>query len=228
MVKNYEYYQMQVRHFDSLPLQLVDQLEVITDPNERIRLFPTMTAFGNKITTVKRSQLRIKTIIKRHVETLRSNVEHYYVLKIIHQSLSTWDNITDLHQDIIYQNQFNNGKIISFPKFRIVDPTTTTEELTTTQTTSTTKKEQTVSTSSAETTEVITVIVSTTTQPEIDWEKNDLDEQDSERNTGIFTPILSRIVNILMTIDSTIVYGIYQICTSSNTARNSNVASVSP
>jgi len=63
---------------------------------------------------------------------LRSNLERYYVLKTIQQSLSTLDKITDLHQDIIYQHQFRNGKIISFPKFRIVDPTTTTEELLTT------------------------------------------------------------------------------------------------
>jgi len=63
---------------------------------------------------------------------LRSNLERYYVLKTIQQSLSTLDKITDLHQDVIYQHQFRNGKIISFPKFRIVDPTTTTEELLTT------------------------------------------------------------------------------------------------
>ena len=63
---------------------------------------------------------------------MRSNLERYYVLKTIQQSLSTLDKITDLHQDIIYQHQFRNGKIISFPKFRIVDPTTTTEELLTT------------------------------------------------------------------------------------------------
>ena len=63
---------------------------------------------------------------------MRSNLERYYVLKTIQQSLSTLDKITDLHQDVIYQHQFRNGKIISFPKFRIVDPTTTTEELLTT------------------------------------------------------------------------------------------------
>jgi len=75
----------------------------------------------------------------------------------------------------------------------------------------------------------MTTTVSTTTQPEIDWEKvNELDEQESERNTGIFTPTLSSIVNTLMTIGSTIVCGVYQICISSDTATNSNVASVSP
>ena len=80
--------------------------------------------------------------------------------------------------------------------------------MTTTQTIPSTTKEQTVTTSSVET----TTIVPTTTQPEIDWEKiNELDEEQSERNTGIFTPIFSSIVNTLMTIGSTIVY---QICTS--------------
>jgi len=38
MVKNYEYYQMQARHFDSLLLRLVDQLELLTDTNGRLRL----------------------------------------------------------------------------------------------------------------------------------------------------------------------------------------------
>ena len=42
------------------------------------------------------------------------------------------DTIIDLHQDIIYQHQFHNGKISSFPKYRIVDPMTTTDELLTT------------------------------------------------------------------------------------------------
>jgi len=158
---------------------------------------------------------------------LKSNLERYYVLKTIQQSLSTLDKITDLHRDIIYQHQFRNGKIFSFPKFRIADPTTTTEELlTTTQTTSTTTKEQTVTTSFAETTEVITTTMSTTTQPEIDWAKvNELDEQESEK---IQEFILSTIVNTLMAIGSTIVCGVYQIYTSSNTTINSKIASVSP
>ena len=81
--------------------------------------------------------------------------------------------------------------------------------------------------SSAAITEVMTTMVSTTTQPEIDWEKvNELDEQESERNTRIFIPIFSSIVNTLMAIGSTIVYGVYQICTSSNTTIN-NVVPVS-
>jgi len=225
MGKNYEYYQMQVLYFDSLLLHLRDQLESITDENDLTRLFQTMTALSNKASTAERSQLWIITIIKRHVQTLRSNLEWYYVLKTIQQSLLVLGNITDLHQDIIYQHQFRNGKIISFPKFRIDEPTAITEELTTTQTTSTTTTEQTVTTSSIET----TIKVSTATQLEIDWEKvNELDEQESERNTGFLIPILSSIVNTLMAIGSTTVNGIYQICISSNTTINSDVASVSP
>jgi len=224
MVNNYEYYQMQVQHFDSSLLRLMDKLESITDENDRTRLIQTMTALSNKASTMERNQLWITTIIKCHVQTLRSNLERYYVLKTIQQSLLVLDNITDLHQDIIYQHQFRNGKINSFSKFRIAEPTTTTEELTTTQTTSTTTTEQTATTSSIET----TITVSTATQSEIDWEKiNELDEQESERNTGIFTPIISRIVNTLVAIGSTIVYGIYQICTPSNTTIIRNVASVS-
>jgi len=87
--------------------------------------------------------------------------------------------------------------------FRIVDTTTTTE-LTTTQTISVATKEIAVTTSSEATTEVIITTVSTTTLPEIDWEKvNELDEQESERNTGIFASILTSIVNTLMAISST-------------------------
>jgi len=57
MVKNYEYYQMQVRHFDSLLLRLVDQLELITDTNDRLRLSQTITALSKKASTAESSQL---------------------------------------------------------------------------------------------------------------------------------------------------------------------------
>ena len=110
MVKNYEYYQMQVRHFDLLLSRSVDQLELFTDENDRIRLSQAMTALSDKASIAERSQLRIRTIIKRHVQTLRSNLEHYYVLRTAQQSFSALDNITDLHQDIIYQHQFLMGK----------------------------------------------------------------------------------------------------------------------
>jgi len=167
MVKNYDYYQMQIQHFDSLLLRLMDQLESITDENDR-SLSQTMTALSNKASTAERSQSSIRSIIKRHVRTLRNDLERYYVLKIIQQSLSTLDTITDLHQDIIYEHQFQNGKVISAPKFRIIDPTTTTEELTTTTTTTTTIKEQARNNSLIETTEIATTMIPTTVQPEKD------------------------------------------------------------
>jgi len=63
MVKNYEYYQMQARHFDSLLLRLVDQLELITDTNDRLRLSQTTTTLSKKASTAERSQLWIRTII---------------------------------------------------------------------------------------------------------------------------------------------------------------------
>jgi len=250
MVKNYGYYQMQLRHFDLLLSRSVDQLELITNKNDRIRLSQRMMALGDKASAAERSQLWIRTIVKRHVQTLRSNLERYYVLRTVQQSLLALDKITDLHQDIIYQHQFRNGKIISFPKYRIVDPITTTEELLTTMpsrtfaetTTSTTPavftmqttkqvtspimKEQSVTTNSTETTEVMTTTVSTTTQPDIDWEKvNELDEQEAEKNTGISAPILSSIVDTLMAIGSTIIYGVYQLCTSFNNTTTSNITS---
>jgi len=59
---------------------LVDQLELITDTNDRLRLSQTMTALSKKASTAERSQLWIRTIIKRHVQTLRRNLERYYVL----------------------------------------------------------------------------------------------------------------------------------------------------
>jgi len=51
---------------------LVDQLELITDTNDHLRLSQTMTALSKKASTAERSQLWIRTIIKRHVQTLRS------------------------------------------------------------------------------------------------------------------------------------------------------------
>jgi len=244
---------MQVRHFDSLLLRSVDQLELITDTDDRLRLSQTMTALSKKASTAERSQLWIRTIIKSHVQTLKSNLERYFVLRTIQQSLLALNKITDLHRDIIYQHQFRNGKIISFPKYRIVDPMTTKEELSTTmpsstfadvttsstptvitiqittQTILTTTKEPTMDTSKEETIEVATTTVSTTTQPDIDWEKvNELDEQEAKKYTGISTPIFSCIVNTLIAIGSTIVYRVYQLCIPSNTTINSNVTSVIP
>ena len=97
---------------------------------------------------------------------------------------------------------------------------------TTTPDISPTIKEKGVTTSFAETTEVMTTTVSITTQPDIDWKKiNELHKQESETNTGISTSILSSIVDILMAIGATIVYGVYQLCTSSNNAMTSNITS---
>jgi len=90
MVKNYDHYQMQVRHFDSLLLRLVDQLELVTDASDRIRLSQIMMAVSNRASIAERSQLWIRTIIKRHVQTMRRNLERYYVLKNIQQSFWLW------------------------------------------------------------------------------------------------------------------------------------------
>ena len=95
MVKNYEYYQMQVRHSDSLLSRSVDQLELITDKNVRTRLSQTTTILSNKASTAEGSQLWIRTIIERHVQTLRSNLERYHALKTVQQSLFALDKITD-------------------------------------------------------------------------------------------------------------------------------------
>ena len=171
MVRNYDYYQMQIQHFDSLLLRVMDQLESITDENDRARLFQNMTVLSDEVGNAERNQVAIGSIIKRHVRTLRSDLESYYVTKIIQQSLSTLDTITDLHQDIIYEHQFQNGKIISSPKFRIVNPTTTMEVSPTTQTTTTTITEQNRTSIPAKTTEVVTTTISTATSAATDWEK---------------------------------------------------------
>ena len=75
MVENYDYYQMQVRHLDSLLLRVREQLESITDENDHVRLFQIMTALSNKASTAEKSQSLIRSIIKRHVRTLRSDLE---------------------------------------------------------------------------------------------------------------------------------------------------------
>jgi len=68
----------------------MDQLELITDENDRTRLSQTMTAPSDKASTAERSQLWIRTIIKRHVQTLRSNLERYYVLRTVQQPFLLW------------------------------------------------------------------------------------------------------------------------------------------
>ena len=85
-----------------------------------------MTILRDKASKAEKSQSWIRTIIKRHVQMLRSNPECYHVLRTAQQSLLALDKITDLHQDINNQHQFRNGKIISFPKYHIVDSRTTT------------------------------------------------------------------------------------------------------
>ena len=75
MIKNYEYYQMHARHSAPLSLRMMDQLESITDENARIRLSQTLTAARNQARTAEKSQVWTKTIIKRHLQTLRSNLE---------------------------------------------------------------------------------------------------------------------------------------------------------
>ena len=96
MVKNYRYYQMQVRHSDLLISRSVEPLELITDENHRISLSQTMMTLSDKVSTAEKSQLWIRTIIKRHVQILRSNLERYYVLRIAQQCLFALDGITDL------------------------------------------------------------------------------------------------------------------------------------
>jgi len=136
-----------------------------------ITVIQKMVRFNRKGQQAYDNQQWLIKIIKTHAQISRESPEGYYIIRVVQQFLLALDKITDLHQDIIYLHQIRNGKIISFPKFRIVDPTTTTEELTTTQTTSATTKEQIVTTSLAATTEVATTTISTTTKPEIDWEK---------------------------------------------------------
>jgi len=88
-------------------------------------------------------------------------------------------------------------------------------------------KEPSVTTSSEETAEVMTTMLSTTTQPDTDWEQvNELDKQEVDKSTEYSIPILSSIVNTMIAIGSTIVYGVYQLCIPSNNTITSNVTSV--
>jgi len=87
--------------------------------------------------------------------------------------------------------------------------------------------EQATTTSLSETTESATFMIPATVQPEIDWEHmNELDEQETRDNTELVTPVLARIIGALITVGSTIVYSIYQLCTLSDTMVYNNVTSV--
>ena len=86
---------MQVRHFNILLLRVMNQLESITDEGRRMRFFRTLSDFSNKARKAERSQLSLRSIIKRHARTLRNNLEHYDILKIIQQFLSTLDTLKD-------------------------------------------------------------------------------------------------------------------------------------
>ena len=156
-------------------------------------------------------------------------MECYYVLKTIQQYLSMLDALADLQQTIVYEHQFQNGKIVSFPKLRIVDPFTTTEESTTTTSTTTMipTTETVKNTSTERTIKTTTTMISTTIRPEIDREQiNVLDVQSIQNNTGIGTPVLDRIINVLFAVGSSIVYGIYQSRTFPDAVVNNNSTSV--
>jgi len=60
----------------------MDQLESITDENDRARLFKKMTVLSDEVGNAERNQVALKSITK-HVQTLRKDLERYYVLKII-------------------------------------------------------------------------------------------------------------------------------------------------
>jgi len=66
---------MQVRPFNSSLLCLKDQLESITNENDRIRLFQIMTKFSNQASGVERNQSLIKLIIKRYARTVGSDLD---------------------------------------------------------------------------------------------------------------------------------------------------------
>jgi len=211
---------MKRRIFDSLVKQIDDQIYTYENVSRQSPLYRKMARFNKKGQQAHNNQQWLIKIIKRRAQILRENLEGYYIFRVVQQSLLALDKITNLLQDIIYQHQVHNGKIISVPKYRIVDPITTTAELlttipsstfvetTTTPDTSPSIKEQGVTTSFAKTTEVMTTTVSTTTQTDIDWEKvNELDEKEVEKNTGLPILILSHIMDTLIAIGSTIVYG---------------------
>jgi len=54
----------------------------------------------------------------------------------------------------------------------------------------------------------------------------ELDEQEVQDNAGLSTPVFASIIGALIAVGSTIVYGIYRLCTPSNTTVYNNVTSV--
>ena len=62
----------------------------------------------------------------------------------------------------------------------------------------------------------MTTISPTPTQPEIEWESvNEVDELEVQERQESSTSEFAGTIDILLTIGSTTVYGIYQLCTSS-------------
>jgi len=84
----------------------VDQSATITDDNERVHLGRKMTRLSNKVRIADRSREWLRETIKRLTQILRRSLERYYVLRIINQSLSALNNLTELQEDVIYQHQW--------------------------------------------------------------------------------------------------------------------------
>jgi len=57
---------MQVRHYDSLLLRLMDQFEVFQEETERPHMFQIMTALSNKASMAERNQLWTRNAMFRH------------------------------------------------------------------------------------------------------------------------------------------------------------------
>jgi len=136
---------------------------------------------------------------------------------VIKQLLQSLSSIPNFQHDMIYQQHFFHGKIISIPNYRIVEAITTTEPLITTlastdsaETYLLTSRQAEVSSQSIttemtshseESTPVQISTFSTTTPLLLDWEHvNELDEQENNMDSKLTVPIVASIVGALIAV----------------------------
>jgi len=112
-VRIYEQYDMKRRIFYYLEKQMDDQIYLYENVYRQSPLYRKKVRCNQKGQQAHESQQWLTKIIKKHVQLLRENLEGYYIFRMVQKYLFALDNVTDLHQDIIYQHQFRNGKKLS-------------------------------------------------------------------------------------------------------------------
>jgi len=219
MVRDYESYHMKKQVFDSLVKEIDQQKARYINFSRQLLLHRKLVLFSEKRQQVYENQQRLRPTIQRHARLLRKDLEDYYILRVVQQSLHYISEIAKFQSDIIYQHQLFNGKIVSTPRYRIIDPPST-MELSPHMPRTTANKLCMYTTSVETTTSPMTITDASTTTMEYTT------LEDMMRTTALSNPVLVSIIGALIAVGLTIIICIYRLYMRSNNTVYSDVTSV--